>query len=155
MNRYIINTSGISKMFDLIKSGRTRKVARLWYVNKMGIGEIAKAMGYGESVVVSEIMVINRLIENNISCKTCSQCGKTFYTGEKSKRICPKCKEQNAKDRLEVQKEEYKSSNKQKATVAKRKKFKPISVIEKERAIYNKEHNTILSYGKYVALVEG
>lgn len=155
MNRYRIDTSGISKMFDLTKSGRMRKVARLWYVNKMGVGEIAKAMGYGESVIVSEIMVINRLIENNISCKTCSQCGETFYTGQKGTQICPKCKEQNAKDRLEAQKEEYKSSNKQKATVAKRKKFKPLSVIEKERAIYNKEHNTILSYGQYVALVEG
>ena len=155
MNRYRIDTSGISQMFDLTKSGRMRKVARLWYVNQMEIEDIAKALGYGESVVVSEIMVINRLIENNISCKTCSQCGETFYTGQKGTQICPKCKEQNAKDRLEVQKEEYKSSNKPKATVAKRKKFKPLSVIEKERAIYNKEHNTILSYGQYVALVEG
>ena len=67
MNRYRIDTSGISKMFELTKSGRTRKVARLWYVNEMEIGEIAKAMGYGESVIVSEIMLINRLIENNIS----------------------------------------------------------------------------------------
>ncbi len=154
MNRYRIDTSGISKMFELTKSGRMRKVARLWYVNKMEIAEIAKAMGYGESVIASEIMVINRLIENNISCKTCSQCGEKFYTTQKVQ-ICPNCKEQNAKDRLEVQKEEYKSSNKPKATVAKRKKFKPLSVIEKERAIYNKEHNTILSYGQYVALVEG
>lgn len=113
MNRYRIDTSGISKMFELTKSGRMRKVARLWYVNKMDIEDIAKALGYGKSVVVSEIMVINRLIENNISCKTCSQCGETFYTGQKGTQICPKCKEQNAKDRLEVQKEEYKSSNKQ------------------------------------------
>ena len=155
MNRYRIDTSGISQMFDLTKSGRMRKVARLWYVNKMEIAEIAKALGYGKSVVVSEIVVINRLIENNISCKTCSQCGETFYTGQKGTQICPNCKEQNAKDRLEAQKEEYKSSNKPKATVVKRKKFKSISVIEKERAIYNKEHNTILSYGQYVALVEG
>ena len=59
MNRYRIDTSGISKMFDLIKSGRTRKVARLWYVNKMEIEEIAKTMGYGKSVIVSEIMLIN------------------------------------------------------------------------------------------------
>ena len=126
MNRYRIDTSGISKMFELTKSGGMRKVARLWYVNKMEIAEIAKAMGYGESVVVSEIVVINRLIENNISCKTCSQCGEKFYTGQKGTQICPKCKEQNAKDRIEVQKEEYKSSNKPKATVAKRKKIKPL-----------------------------
>ena len=135
MNRYRIDTSGISKMFELTKSGRMRKVARLWYVNKMEIDEIAKAMGYGESVIASEIMLINMLIGNNIPSRTCSQCGEKFYTTQKVQ-ICPNCKEQNA-------------------TVAKRKKFKPLSVIEKERAIYNKEHNTILSYGQYVALVEG
>lgn len=152
MKRYKIDISGISKMFDLTKSGRIRKVARLWYVNKMSVEEIAKTMGYGESVIVTEIMLINKLIENNISCKTCSQCGGTFYTGERGKQLCPNCKEQNIKDRLEAQKEEYKSSNKPKTTTSKRKKFKPISVIEKERAIYNKEHNTYLSYGQYVAL---
>ena len=154
MNRYRIDTSGISKMLELTKSGRKRKVARLWYVNKMEIAEIAKAMGYGESVIASEIMLINMLIASNTPSRTCSQCGEKFYTTQKVQ-ICPNCKEQNAKDRLEAQKEEYKSSNKPKATVAKRKKFKPLSVIEKERAIYNKEHNTILSYGQYVALVEG
>lgn len=153
MNRYRIDTSGISKMFELIKSGRTRKVARLWYVNEMEIGEIAKAMGYGESVIVSEITLINRLIENNISCKTCSQCGETFYTGEKGKQICPKCKEQNRIEREEQQKEIYKAV-KPKSKAIKRKPFKSLQTIEKERAIYNKQHNVYLSYGQYVALVD-
>ena len=153
MNRYRIDTSGISKMFELTKSGRTRKVARLWYVNEMEIGEIAKAMGYGESVIVSEIMLINRLIENNISCKTCSQCGETFYTGEKGKQICPKCKEQNRIEREEQQKEIYKTV-KPKSKAIKRKPFKSLQTIEKERAIYNKQHNVYLSYGQYVALVD-
>ena len=151
MKRHKIDVSGISKMFDLTKSGRIRKVARLWYVNKMEIEEIAEAMGYGISVIVSEIMLVNKLIENNIPYRICSQCGEKFYTTQKAQ-ICPNCKEQNIKDRLETQKEEYKSSNKPKTTTSKRKKFKPISVIEKERAIYNKEHNTLLSYGQYVAL---
>lgn len=152
MNRYRIDTSGISKMFELTKSGRTRKVARLWYVNKMEIEEIAKTMGYGKSVIVSEIMLINKLIENNISCKTCSQCGETFYTGEKCKQICPNCKEQNRIERETQQKEIYKvvkPNNKPK----KRKPFKSLQTIEKERAIYNKQHNVYLSYGQYVALV--
>ena len=153
MNRYRIDTSGISKMFELTKSGRTRKVSRLWYVNEMEIGEIAKAMGYGESVIVSEIMLINRLIENNISCKTCSQCGETFYTGEKGKQICPKCKEQNRIEREEQQKEIYKAV-KPKSKAIKRKPFKSLQTIEKERAIYNKQHNVYLSYGQYVALVD-
>lgn len=152
MNRYRIDTSGISKMFDLIKSGRTRKVARLWYVNKMEIEEIAKTMGYGKSVIVSEIMLINKLIENNISCKTCSQCGETFYTGEKGKQICPNCKEQNRIERETQQKEIYKVV-KPKSKEIKRKPFKSLQTIEKERAIYNKQHNVYLSYGQYVALV--
>ena len=152
MNRYRIDTSGISKMFELTKSGRKRKVARLWYVNKMEIAEIAKAMGYGESVIVSEIMVINRLIENNISCKTCSQCGEKFYTTQKVQ-ICPNCKEQNRIERETQQKEIYKAV-KPKSKAIKRKPFKSLQTIEKERAIYNKQHNVYLSYGQYVALVD-
>ena len=151
MNRYRIDTSGISKIFDLTKSGRMRKVARLWYVNKMEIEEIAKAMGYGISVIVSEIMLINKLIENNIPCRICSQCGEKFYTTQKVQ-ICPNCKEQNRIERETQQKEIYKAvkpNNKPK----KRKPFKSIPQIEKERAIYNKEHNTYLSYGQYVSMV--
>lgn len=151
MNRHRIDTSGISKLFDLTKSGRTRKVARLWYVNKMEIEEIAKAMGYGKSVIASEIMLINMLIGNNIPCRICSQCGEKFYTTQKAQ-TCPNCKEQNRIERETQQKEIYKAvkpNNKPK----KRKSFKSIPQIEKERAIYNKEHNTLLSYGQYVALV--
>lgn len=150
MNRYRIDTSGISKMFDLTKSGRTRKVARLWYVNKMGIEEIAKAMGYGKGAIASEIMLINRLIGNNISCKTCSQCGENFYTAHKP-HLCPKCREKNQKERQEQTKSIYKVNSK--PTAIKRKKFKSLQTIEKERAIYNKQNNTLLSYGQYVALV--
>jgi hypothetical protein len=118
----------------------------------MEIEEIAKAMGYGESVIVTEIMLINKLIENNIPSRTCSQCGERFYTTQKVQ-LCPNCKEKNDKDRLENQKEEYKSHNNKKTNVAKRKPFKSLQQIEKERAIYNKEHNTYLSYGQYVVLM--
>lgn len=151
MDRYIIDTSGISKMFELTKNGRMRKIARLWYVNEMAIKDIAYSMGYGESVIITEIMLINKLIENNISCKTCSQCGETFYTGEKGKQICPKCKEKNRIQREEQQKETYKSV-KSKSKAVKRKPFKSLKTIEKERAKYNKENGTYLSYGQYVAL---
>ena len=151
MNRYRIDTSGISKMFELTKSGRTRKVAKLWYVNEMEIGEIAKAMGYGESVIVSEIMLINMLIASNIPSRTCSQCGEKFYTTQKVQ-ICPNCKEQNRIERETQQKEIYKVV-KPKSKEIKRKPFKSLQTIEKERAIYNKQHNVYLSYGQYVALM--
>lgn len=151
MNRYRIDTSGISKMFELTKSGRMRKVARLWYVNQMEIAEIAKAMGYGESVIASEIMLINMLIASNIPSRTCSQCGEKFYTTQKVQ-ICPNCKEQNRIERETQQKEIYKVV-KPKSKEIKRKPFKSLQTIEKERAIYNKQHNVYLSYGQYVALV--
>lgn len=151
MKRHKINTSGISKMFELTKSGRMRKVARLWYVNKMEIEEIAKAMGYGKSAIASEIMLINRLIGNNIPCRICSQCGENFYTTQKVQ-ICPNCKEQNRIERETQQKETYKAV-KPNTKPKKRKPFKSIPQIEKERAIYNKEHNTLLSYGQYVSMV--
>jgi sortase (surface protein transpeptidase) len=117
----------------------------------MEIEEIGKAMGYGISVIVSEIMLINKLIENNIPCRICSQCGEKFYTTQKAQ-LCPECKEKIRTRREEQQKESYKAvrpNDKPK----KRKPFKSIPQIEKERAIYNKEHNTYLSYGQYVALV--
>ena len=44
---------------------------------------------------------------------------------------------------------------KPKSKAIKRKPFKSLQTIEKERAIYNKQHNVYLSYGQYVALVEG
>lgn len=138
-------------MFELTKSGRTRKVAKLWYVNEMEIGEIAKAMGYGESVIVSEIMLINMLIASNIPSRTCSQCGEKFYTTQKVQ-ICPNCKEQNRIERETQQKEIYKVV-KPKSKEIKRKPFKSLQTIEKERAIYNKQHNVYLSYGQYVALM--
>ena len=153
MKRHNINTSGISKMFDLIKSGRTRKIARLWYVKKMDIEQIAEAMGYGTSVIVSEIMLINKLIENNISCKICSQCGEEFYSGERGTQICDECREKNRKERYETQKSQYKSDKKQNTKPKNKHKFIPLSQVEKERAIYNKEHNTLLSYGQFVALM--
>jgi hypothetical protein len=117
----------------------------------MEIEEIAKAMGYGDSVIVSEIMLINKLIENNIPSRTCSQCGEKFYTTQKAQ-LCPDCKEKNRTQTEEQQKEVYRAA-KPKTKTKKIKPFKSISQIEKERAIYNKEHNTYLSYGQYVVLM--
>lgn len=150
MERYNIDFSGMSKVFELAKSGRMRKIAKLWY-SGMEIPDIAKTVGYAESVVVSEIVLINKFIENNISCKTCGQCGEKFYTGQKGTQICPICKEKNKKERCEQTKSVYKANLK--SQTPKRKKFKSLKTIEKERAIYNKQHGTRLSYGQYVALV--
>lgn len=55
MERYILDESAISQMLELCKSGRARKIARLWYVNQMSIKDIEMHIGYAESVIVSEI----------------------------------------------------------------------------------------------------
>lgn len=151
MERYILDTSAISQMLELCKSGRARKIARLWYVNQMSIEDIEIQTGCPKSVIVSEVMLINMLIGNNIPSRTCSQCGEKFYTTQ-NVRKCPNCKEQNRIERETQQKEVYKAvkpNNKPK----KRKLFKSIPQIEKERVKYNKEHGTLLSYGQYVLLM--
>lgn len=151
MERYNIDFNGISKLLELCKTGRSRKVAKLWYVNKMSVEDIAKAMGYANSVITTEILIINRLIENNISKKVCSQCGEIFYTDGKNPQICAVCKEKNKKERYEQLKSVYKT--KAKPVKDKRKAVKSIQIIQKELAKYNKEHGTCLSYGQYVSMV--
>lgn len=153
MDKYILDTSGISKMLELAKSGRNRKVARLYYVNGMETKEISDLMGYAESVIISEIMVINRIIENNISHKICTQCEKTFYTDSNGVRICPNCKEENRLSQVKKVQEIYKSATRPTTAKKKRKAFKSLAQIERDRAKYNKKNNTRLSYGEYVAMV--
>jgi Zn finger protein HypA/HybF involved in hydrogenase expression len=153
MDKYILDTSGISKMLELAKSGRNRKVARLYYVNGMATKEIADLMGYAESVIISEIMVINRIIENNISHKTCVECGNTFYTDSQKVRICPDCKEENRLSQVKKVQEIYKSATRPTTAKKKRKAFKSLAQIEKERAVYNKEHKPYLEYGEFVRLM--
>ena len=153
MDKYILDTSGISKMLELAKSGRNRKVARLYYVNRMATKEIADLMGYAESVIISEIMVINRIIENNISHKTCVECGNTFYTDSQKVRICPNCKVNIQKERTEQVKAIYKVDKKPKPKA--KRKFKSLYVILRELEKYNKNNNTRLSYGEYVSKFGG
>ena len=93
MERYILDTSAISQMLELCKSGRARKIARLWYVNQMSIEDIEIQTGCPKSVIVSEIMLINKNITDNMQGEFCGQCGETFYNFEKDVGICPKCKE--------------------------------------------------------------
>ena len=154
MERYILDISAISQMLELCKSGRARKIARLWYVNQMSIKDIEIHIGYAESVIVSEIMLINKNIIDNMSPKICGQCGETFYRFEKDVRICPNCKEKNKKNRLEQQREIYKDIKPKQSSKLKNKiKYKSLLQIEKERAKYNKEHGTLLSYGQYVSIM--
>ena len=154
MERYILDTSAISQMLELCKSGRARKIARLWYVNQMSIEDIEIQTGCPKSVIVSEIMLINKNITDNMQGEVCGQCGETFYKFEKDVGICPNCKGKNKKNRLEQQSEIYKDIKPKQSSKPKNKiKYKSLLQIEKERVKYNKEHGTLLSYGKYVLLM--
>ena len=67
----------------------------------------------------------------------CAECHKVFRNPNENERLCPECKK-------------IKESKKK----AKTKANKTIWQITRELEQYNKEHRTMLSYGKYVALVD-
>lgn len=152
MEKAIIDDSGISQLLDLVKSARQRAITRLYYAKDMSINEICDSLGYSAVIVVSDIAVINKLIEDNIKYKLCTECGNKFYS-DSNNRKCPICKENARKRRDLAQLELYKAARPTRAKKGKNKPFKSLRTIEKERAEYNKTHGTQLSYGQYVNLV--
>lgn len=69
----------------------------------------------------------------------CAECYKFFRNPNENERLCPECKKTK----------ESRKKPKQKA-----KPNKSIWQITRELEKYNREHRTMLSYGKYVALVD-
>ena len=67
----------------------------------------------------------------------CAECKKVFRNPDENERLCPECKK-------------IKESKKKSKT----KPNKTIWQITKELEKYNREHRTILSYGKYVSSVD-
>ena len=67
----------------------------------------------------------------------CAECHKVFRNPNENERFCPDCKKIK----------ESKKKRKSKAD-------KNLYQIMKDLAEYNKKHGTMLSYGKYVALVD-
>lgn len=152
MEKFKLDTSGTSKMLELCKNGRQRKIARLYYVNDMDVESIAKHLGFKVCVVTSEILLINKHIESNIGYKNCGECGAKIFTNQKGgARVCDTCKKATAKQIKQRQYELYRAKP---PKTEKSKKIKTLRQIEKERAEYNKKHNTWLSYGQYVSMFE-
>lgn len=148
--KYVIDSDGMALLLDVFKSGRQRKIARLYYVNNMTIDDISRQLGCNTAIVASDILVINKTITDNLEVRQCGECGGEFYSGEKNRK-CPICKEKAKKERLERQKNEFKLVKP--VSPKKKKKIKTLQTIEKERAKYNKEHGTHLSYGYYVLVL--
>lgn len=151
MDRILIDDSGISELLDYTNGGRQRKLVRLYFAHNMSVDDIAEDTGWNKALILSDILVLNKLIEKNINSKLCCECGGKFYT--KSSHKCPKCKNKSRQENYERQKEIFRSKSSCPVSKKTKYKFKSLKVIEKERAKYNKEHNTCLSYGQYVELV--
>lgn len=151
MDKLIIDDSGISKLLDYTNGGRQRKLARLYFVHNMSVDDIAKDTGWNKALILSDILVLNKLVEENIKPKLCCECGNKFYTDSSHK--CPQCKNKNRQENYERQKEMFRSRNSCPMPKKAKRKFKSLKVIERERAKYNKEHHSCLSYGQYVDLI--
>ena len=67
----------------------------------------------------------------------CAECHKVFRNPDENERFCPECKK-------------IKKSKKKRKSKA----DKNLYQIMKDLEEYNKKHGTMLSYGKYVALVD-
>ncbi len=147
MNKLNIDNSGVSRLLELVKSGRQRKIARLYYMNNMSINEICDQIGCNSVIALSDIAVINKLIQDNIKIRTCCDCKKEYYTAENGRK-CTARKERTRKETLELRKSIKIAPNK-----PPERKFKSIQTVEKEREQYNKKHNTHLSYGQFVGLM--
>ena len=66
----------------------------------------------------------------------CAECGKVFRNPDENERFCPECKK--IKDKKKI----------------KPKADKSLWAVMRELEKYNKEHRTMLSYGKYVELFD-
>jgi lipopolysaccharide biosynthesis regulator YciM len=148
----IIDNFGISKLLELTSSGRMRNVARLHFVNGKSAKEIAIQMGYPESVIVSEMILIKSIVEKQLRAVYCDQCEKLFYTSNTKVRTCPLCKEKHKKETQEAEKAKAKS-NRQKSTSTVKCKPKSLAKILKELRKYNNKNGTNLSYGQYVSIM--
>ena len=81
----------------------------------------------------------------------CIDCGKVFTTKSPKALRCEKCKHEHL---LQMAKESHRKQV-AKRNYEKRKRAKiSIRQILREMEEYNKEHNTSLSYGQYVSLID-
>ena len=89
--------------------------------------------------------------------RICAICFGVFVIGNANQRICDECKEYRPELVAEYKKERDRLSHaarQEKRKAAKTKRTTPINKIVVDINEYNKRHGTLLSYGKYVALME-
>lgn len=144
-----IDNSGISRALDFCRNLRTRQILRCYYGSGNSAEETSLLLELPRSVVESEIALINKVIKDNLILRTCTQCGKEYYTNSPKKRLCLKCERFNRAENVRKTNEQYKVY-----IPRKKAKFKSIYQVIRDVEKYNKEHKTRLSYGQYVATVD-
>ncbi len=144
-----IDNSGISRALDFCRTLRTRQILRCYYGSDHSVEETSLLLEIPQSVVMSEIVLINKIIKDNLTLRICTQCGAEYYTNSPRKRLCQKCEKENRQRNIKNTNEQYKVY-----TPRKKAKFKSIYQVIRDVEKYNKEHKTRLSYGQYVASVD-
>lgn len=153
MIKLSVDNSGIDKLLEMSLTYRARAVIRHYYIEGKPENEISEIMGLPKVIIVSDIVRINKLIEDNLVRKICQQCGEEYYTAQPQTRICQKCKKANRQEINQAKNESFKSVNAESKPKARKKKAKSISQILRDMEKYNKENGTELTYGKYLLLV--
>lgn len=84
--------------------------------------------------------------------KICTTCKKEFITDNEKARVCTKCKEATQRRKREANTKNYKSLKleRRKSVTAKY----SIAQISSLMNRYNQKHNTCITYGKFVQMLE-
>ena len=79
----------------------------------------------------------------------CERCGELFGARSKAALYCKECRAEIARERSRENKRKYRAMRKPLCEV------KPIKDFLRELDEYNRKHGTCLTYGQYVAMLEG
>ena len=83
--------------------------------------------------------------------KTCRICNQPYNAKSCNSMYCDSCRKSLAKSRQKIYAQRFKSTKKRKKKIIK----KSIWEMTREMEEYNRKNKTCLTYGQYVAMVEG
>jgi Zn finger protein HypA/HybF involved in hydrogenase expression len=154
MPKMKIDDSGISILLNNISNNTVRKVLRMYYVMNFSQEQITFDMMINKLQTQRYIDIINSKAKSFLNIIQCAECGRKFYSGKNSL-VCPDCKKSKLSEKSDNESNVYRnvrSGKKSKTRYCKNSKSLTEIISEIER--YNKRHNTHLSYGKYIEMVE-
>lgn len=149
MTKLNIDNTVIEKLLDFPLTFRARKVARYYYTENLSTQQIADKLGLPEVIIVTDIILIEKIIKENLVKRVCGECGDTFYSKQPQVRLCQKCKDKKREEIIKKGIEERRSFH---VKSKPKKKIKSLTETIRETERYNREHGTCLSYGQYVLM---